>query len=581
MSNSEIADIFERIALILELKGGENPFKIRAYVRAAEMIGNLSKDLRKVYEEGGVKALQEFPGIGFDLSLKIEEMVKTGKLKYLSEVESKVPKGLIQIMEIEGMGPKKTKFIWEKFKVKSIDDLVKLALSGKLEKLKGWGEKSVQNIIRGIEMRKKFSGRLSLPVATAIIEEIVAALRSTKLCEKIEVAGSFRRKRETVGDIDILATSKKPDEVIDFFCNLPLVDTITARGPSKATGFLRAGLDCDLRVVDPKSFGAALLYFTGSKDHNVHVRRLGNKKNLTLSEYGLYKGSAENKGKLVAAETEEEVYKAIGLTYVPPELREDRGEVEAALNSALPKLIEAKDLKADLHMHTNFSDGTATVEQMAKAAKDAGLSYIAITDHASSIGIVNGLKKDGKNMQEYLERIREARKKVKGIHILAGAEVDIERDGSLYLPDKLLKELDWVIASVHNHFHDTPEFTTERMLAAVRNPYVSVLGHPTARLIGKRVGIDYDIDTVLKEAKKRRVAVELNTSLERLDLSDVHLKRAKDLGVMVTFGSDAHTPQGIDFSYGISQARRGWLEKKDVLNTLSFEKFEVWRKKKK
>jgi len=574
MTNGEIAAVFERIALILDLKGDENPFRVRAYARAAETIANMSKSLRTIYEEGELPALRAIPGIGEDLSLKIEEMVKTGKLGYLATIEKKVPKGLLEVLEIEGMGPKKTKFVWQKFKVQSIADLQKLAESGKLEDLKGWGEKSVANILRGIEQRAKVSGRLPLPVAAPLVEELLDALRKSGLCEKVEAAGSFRRKRESVGDIDILVTSRKPQEVMDVFCSLPQVESVTAKGDTKSTVFLKAGLDADLRVVDPKAFGAALLYFTGSKDHNVHIRRIGIAKGLTLNEYGLSKGTAARKGALVAAETEEAVYKAIGLPHIPPELREDRGEIEAAQQNKLPRLITEKDIQGDLHMHTNFSDGAASPEQMVAAAKKKGLSYIAITDHASAMGMVRGMKKTGNSFRQYLHMMRALRDAEKGIRIFIGAEVDIEADGSLYLPDDMLRELDWVVASVHGQFHQSLEETTSRLIRALQNPYVHVLGHPTARLLGKREGITFDIDTVLKAAKAHGKAVELNTSFERLDLPDTHLKRAKEIGVRISMGSDAHALEGIDHRFGIFQARRGWLEKGDVLNALSQKEME-------
>ncbi len=573
MTNADIAAVFARIALILELKGKENPFRIRAYERAATIIQNLPSDLRKTYEAGGVKALLEIPGIGQDLASKIEEMLKTGKLTFLSEIEKKVPQGLLQILEIEGIGPKRTLQLHEKFKVKSIDDLVALAASGKIEKLPGWGKKSVENLLRGIDQRSRMSGRLPLPQAWELAQGILQALKDTKLCEKIEIAGSFRRRRDTVGDLDFLATSRKPAKVMDAFCALPQVESVTSKGPTKSTVFLRAGLDADLRVVEPDVFGAALVYFTGSKDHNVAIRRIGIEKGLTVSEYGVFKGSVKHKGKRIAAAEEEDVYKAIHLPFIPPEIREDHGEIDAAKSGTLPRLLEVSDMRADLHMHTTFSDGTDSFEAMAAAAKEKGLEYIAITDHASAMGMVGGIKKTGPSLKNYLGRIRSAREKVKGIHILAGTEVDIQKDGSLYLPDDMLREFDWVIASIHQNFHETPEENTKRLVKACQNPFVHVLGHPTTRLLGKRPGIDFDIEAVLKEAKAHNVAVELNTSLERLDLQDTHLRRAKEMGVKVTLGSDAHSTRGIDFTFGIMQARRGWLTKEDVLNTLPLEEF--------
>ncbi|HLD08294.1 MAG TPA: DNA polymerase/3'-5' exonuclease PolX [Candidatus Peribacterales bacterium] len=565
MTNAEIAAVFARIALILDLQG-ENPFRVRAYERAAVMIQNLSMDLRRIYEKEGVKGLQELPGIGKDLSEKIEEMIKTGKLTFLTKLEKKVPIGLLQLMEIEGIGPKRTKQLYEKFKIKDLTDLEKLIASGKIEKLPGWGKKSVENLLRGIDQRSRVKGRLPIGEVWSLAQVIAEALRKTKLCTQVEIAGSLRRGRDTIGDLDFLVASTKPDKVMEAFCNLPEVESITAKGETKSTVFLKAGLDADLRVVDAEVFGAALHYFTGSKDHNVHIRKIGIEKGLTISEYGVYKGTAKNKGKLIASRTEEDVYKAVGLPFIPPELREDRGEIEAAQEESLPHLIEERDLRSDLHMHSTVSDGTASIEEMAKAAKERGFEYIAMTDHASPMGMVKGIKNTPQSLREYLKKIAQARKKVSGIHILTGSEVDILKDGSLYLPDELLKELDFVIAAIHQNFHDSPEANTKRLIRACENPYVHALGHPTTRLLGKRMGIEFDVEAVLKAAKENDVWIELNASHERLDLPDVHLKRAKELGVKVMIGSDAHSTKGLDYGFGIMQARRGWLEKSDVVN---------------
>lgn len=564
MTNAEIARVLERIGMLLELKGEENPFRIRAYARAALIIGNLTTSLWEVYEKGGIRALQELPGIGEDLAQKLEELLKTGKLQYLKDLEARLPDGLFQIMEIEGVGPKKTKFLWKKFGVGSLGDLEKLLSTGKLQAVKGWGEKSVENIRRGIAMRAKVKGRLPIGQALPLAEEILAALRRAKGVERVEIAGSLRRRRDTVGDLDFLATGRDTDAVMKVFCSLPHVLRVTAQGSTKSTVFLKDGLDADLRVVDAAVFGAALHYFTGSKDHNVHIRKLGIRKGLTISEYGVFRGTAKQKGKLLAASTEEDVYREVGLPYIEPELREDRGEIEAALQGKLPHLLEVTDIHGDLHCHSDFSDGADSMLAMARAAKAAGLAYIAITDHASPMGMVRGIKKE--NIVQYLRKIEEARKAVRGIHILAGAEVDILEDGRLYLPDECLKRLGWVVASVHSHFRQSREVTTKRLLHALANPFVKVLGHPTARMLGEREGIDFDVDTVLKEAAKRGVAVELNASPERLDLPDVHLRRAKELGVKVCIGSDAHSIRGFSYEFGIAQARRGWLEKKDVVN---------------
>lgn len=562
MTNAEIAQVFQRIALLLELQGEENPFRVRAYERAVLVVGNLTTPLRDIYERGGIRALQELPGIGEDLAQKIEELLTTGKLEYIARLETKLPAGLFHIMEIEGVGPKKAKFLWKKFGVESIRDLEKLLKEGKLQKVKGWGEKSVENIRRGIAMRARMAGRLPLGIALPLAEEIRTALEKSGLCGKVAIAGSLRRRKETVGDIDILATSVHPGKVMDLFCALPEVARVTAKGATKATVFLREGLDADLRVVAPEVFGAALHYFTGSKDHNVRIRKLGIRKGLTISEYGVFRGTAKHKGKLLAARTEEDVYRAVGLPSIAPELREDRGEIEAAMKGELPQLITVEDVHCDFHCHSTFSDGADTMIAMARAAKAAGLDAIAITDHASPMGMVRGIKAG--NIRAYLTKIEEARKAVPGIRILAGAEVDILADGRLYLPDDVLRQLDWVVASVHSHFRQSRDVMTQRLLRAIANPHVKVLGHPLARMLGERAAIEFDVDAVLKEAKRRGVAMELNTSPERLDLPDIHLKRAKELGVRLAIGSDAHSIHGFTYEFGVSQARRGWLEKGDI-----------------
>ncbi len=572
MTNGDIARIFERIALILELRGDENPFRIRAYERAAQNIENLSMHLSDVYRDGGIKELKKIPGIGVDLALKIEELVTTGKLAYMKEVENKVPIGLLKLLEIESLGPKKTKFLWQKYKVKDMDDLVALMHSGKLLKEKGWGEKSIANVLAGVERHGRSSGRVLLPVALETAEELVSALQKSKLCDRIEIAGSLRRRRETVGDIDILVTSKKPEKVLDFFTTLPQIENVIARGPTKASVHLLSGLQADLRVLEPDVFGAALHYFTGSKDHNVQIRKIGISKGVTISEYGVFKGTAKAKGKLVAAKTEEDVFRTVGLAYIPPELREDRGEILAAASGKLPNLIEEKDLKGDLHMHSTFSDGSASIEAMAEAAKERGHEYIAITDHASSMGMVKGLKTT--NIKEFLKSIERARKKVPGIQILAGTEVDIGPDGTLYLDDDILSQLDIVVASVHQYFKQSREEATKRLVKVLKNPYVTILGHPTGRLLGKRDGIDVDMEVVLQTALQTGTWIELNASPDRLDLSDVYLKRAKELGVSIVIDSDSHSIRGFNYRFGIMTARRGWIEKEDVINALPWKKFE-------
>lgn len=576
MTNAEIAEAFTMIGKILDLKG-ENPFKVRAYERAGQTIAALPRELSDIYAEGGIKALREIGGIGFDLSLKIEEMVTTGKLKFLAEVERSVPSGLLRVMQVEGMGPKKTKIVWEKLKVKNVEDLEKAAKSGKLAALPRWGEQSAKKVLEAIASRRSLGTRTSIAAAFSLAQGLAEQLKKSGLCEKLEIAGSLRRRKETIGDIDILATSKHPAKVMALFTGLPVVKRVINKGSTKSTILLSSGIQADLRVVEPAVFGAALHYFTGSKDHNVKIRMMAQKKGITISEYGVFRGTPEKKGKLIAAATEEEVFAAVGLPWIPPEIREDRGEIEAAQRGELPELIEDGDLRGDLHLHSNFSDGNADMTTMARAAKDIGLAYIAITDHGSAMGMVKGIKRA--NIAEYLRMIERARKDVPGIHILSGVEVDIQPDGSLYLPDDVLKKLDWVVASVHSQFRQTPAEMTRRLIAAIENPHVRVIGHPTTRLLLKRPGADFSAEAVFRAAARHGVAMELNASVERLDLSDVHCKLAKDLGVKIVISSDAHSPRELDYRFGIAQARRGWLEKKDVINTMPWGKLQAWLQK--
>ncbi len=573
MTNAQIAQAFQTIADLLSLKD-ENPFKIRAYQRASQTITSLPEDLAALYKREGREGFSAIPGIGFDLSAKMEEMVTTGRLNYLLDLQKELPKGLIEITNIQGMGPKKTKFVWKIFNVESVDDLEKLAKSGKLDDQKGWGKKSVQNVLEGIAAMRLHNERVALPKALVVALQIQQELVESGLCGQVEIAGSLRRRKESIGDIDILATSTQPDKVMEIFCSFGLVDRVLGKGPTKSSVHLSTGINADLRVVDEDVFGAALHYFTGSKEHNVAIRRLAIEKGLTISEYGVYEGTAEKKGKLKASKTEKDIYKAVGLPYIEPELREDRGEITAAKEATLPQLIGVADINGDLHLHSNFSDGSATMAEMAQAAKDAGLQYIAITDHGSPMGMVQGVKEG--NIRQYLGLIDDARKTVKGIDILSGSEVDILEDGSLYLPDKILKQLDWVVVSVHGNFKLSSAQMTERIIRALKNPYAKVFAHPTSRLLLKRDPIDYDIDAVFRCAADHGVCLEINAAVDRLDLNDVLVRRAKDAGCTITINSDAHHPGEFDYRYGISQARRGWLEAKDVVNTRTFSQLKEW-----
>jgi DNA polymerase (family X) len=573
MTNADIAAAFALIGKILDLKG-ENVFRVRAYERAAQTILSLTEDLAEIHARGGKDALKDIPGIGEDLASKIEELVTTKKLKYMAELQKEVPPGVIALMEIPGLGPKKAKLVWQKFDVVDIPSLKTLLSSGKLEKEKGWGPKSVAKIVEGLADKESLGSRMPLHTALQLGESLKKMLAATKLCQRIELAGSLRRRKETIGDIDILVTAENAEKVMDAFCGFPNVRKVIGRGPTKVSVLLDNGIQSDLRVLTEDVFGAALHYFTGSKQHNVKLRGMANKIGVTISEYGVFKGTAEEKGKLIAGRTEEDVFRVVGLPYIPPELREDRGEIEAALGNALPPLIETSDIKGDLHMHSTFSDGEASMEDMARAAKERGLQYIAITDHASPMGMVRGIKPD--NIDEYVKLVEKARKAVKGIHILAGAEVDILPDGSLYLPDKVLKKLDWVVVSIHGQFKQTREEMTARILRALENPHVNLFAHPTARLLLKRPGIDFDVGAVFSAAVKHGVALELNASVDRLDLDDVHCKRAKELGAKICIDGDAHHARDLDYEAGVAQARRGWLTKQDVVNAWGWGEFQAF-----
>ncbi len=571
MTNQEIAAAFTQIGELLELTGA-NPFRIRAYSRAAQMIESLGESLAALYTSGGTKALKALPGIGDDLADKIGEMVTTNKLEYLQELQGKVPPGLVAMLKFEGLGPKKVAQLWHTFNVTDVPALKKLIDSGKLQEEKGWGEKSVQNLVRSMNERTDLIARVPLHQALPLAESVVETLRQTKLCDRIEIAGSARRRKETVGDIDLLVTSDEPEKVMDAFCTLPQVERVMQRGPTKASVRLALGLQADLRVVDDAVFGATLHYFTGSKEHNVALRTLAQTRGITINEYGVFKGTAEKKGKLLASKTEADVYGALKMAVVPPELREDRGEVEAALKGELPALLEEDDLKGDLHMHSDFSDGANTMAEMAAAARDRGQHYIAITDHASAMGMVAGIKEA--NIADYLAKVAAARKQVPGIKILAGAEVDILEDGSLYLPDDVLARLDWVVASPHQHLRQEPAACTARFIKVVAHPLVDVVGHPTGRVLGRRPGLEADWTSVFAAAAKHGTALEINCSAERADLNDVLARQAHLAGAGIILNSDAHTPEGLGRRFGVFQARRAGLTTAEVLNALPWAAFE-------
>lgn len=563
MDNIEIAQIFNQVADILEIQG-ENQFRVGAYRRAAQVIEALPKDINEIYQEG---KLEEIPGVGESLAQHIKELIEKGKCREFEILKKKVPAGLLELMNIEGLGPKRVKFLYKKFGVQNISQLEKLLTSHRLLKEKGWGEKSEQNILRGIELYRRFSKRFLLGKIYFLAQGIVNKLKGYSEIDQVELCGSIRRMKETIGDLDILATAKNPKKAIEFFCQLPEIQEVRAKGPTKANVLLRRGPEADLRVVKPESFGAALHYFTGSKSHNIAIRRMGIEKGLRINEYGIFK-KIGGQLKRIGGRTEEEIFKAVGLPWIPPEIRENTGEIEAALKNQLPRLISLEDLRGDLHVHSNWSDGTDSILEIAEAAKKLGYQYIAITDHTPTVGITHGLTAE--RVLKQLREIKKINQKVKGIRILSGIEVDIKKDGSLDLPNKVLEKLDLVVASVHTAFRQPKEEMTKRIIKAIQNPNVDIIGHPTGRLINEREPYELDLEAIMKEAKKTGTALELNSFWNRLDLNDVNCRMAKNMGVKIAISTDAHNIMELEIiKFGVATARRGWLEKKDVLNTLS------------
>ncbi|MFC1510957.1 DNA polymerase/3'-5' exonuclease PolX [Candidatus Margulisiibacteriota bacterium] len=565
MENQEFAQFFLEIAEFLELKD-DNPFRIRAYRKAAQNIESSSKSLTAIYNASGLHGLEKIPGIGEGIAAKIEEIIKTGKLKFYQKLLKEFPKGFIEIIETPGLGPKTAMRLLKKLKIDSLKKLEAAAKAGELRNLPGLGAKKEENIMRGIELKKKSHGRYLLDDATSHAELIVEKLKKLKEVKNILPCGSLRRGKETIGDIDILVISSKAKPIMDAFCKLPFVKNVLAHGDTKSSVVLENGMQADVRVVESKSFGAAAHYFTGCKGHNIHLRQLAQKKGLKVSEYGIFKGV-----KQIGGETEEEMFAEFGLQFIPPELREMQGEFEAAAKGEIPRLIERKNIRGDLHVHTKASDGLSTIEEMANKAKDWGYEYIAITDHTQSTRVAGGLTE--KEMLAHLKKIRAADKKIKGIKILAGAEVDILPDGSLDYSDSLLKQLDIVIAAVHSRFKMPKAEMTQRITEAFENIYVNIFAHPSGRLINERAPYEIDMEKVLQAAKKHNVAIELNAHPYRLDLTDIYCKRAKELGVKIAISTDAHSTDQLELmKYGVITARRGWLEAKNVINTLPLAK---------
>jgi DNA polymerase (family 10) len=561
MKNRQIAILFTEIADLLELKG-ENVFRIRAYRRAAQNIDGLSKDVAMLSD----KELTAIPGIGPDLAAKIREFIATGQMAAREKLLREIPEGVLALLKIPGLGPKKVKQFHDALKIKSVDELEAAIREGKLEGLPGVQKKTEENILKGIGFLKRGTERRPLGRVLPLAEDIVRRMKDAATVDRIEVAGSIRRWKETVRDIDILTTSKYPGKVMDSFVRLPQVSRVLAHGETKSSIVTDEGVQVDLRVVDEASFGAALAYFTGSKQHNIKLREMAVRAGLKINEYGVFKGNEEKK---IGGRREEDVYRALKLPFIPPELREDTGEIDAALAGTLPELVTVEDIRGDLHVHTNWSDGSHDLDSMVEAARRKGYQYIAITDHTKGLGVAHGL--DEKRLAEEMRLIDRANRGLSGFTVLKGTEIDIRSDGRLDLPDRVLAGLDIVVASIHSGFKQSEEQITKRMLAAIRNPHVSIIAHPTGRLIGERDAYRVDMDAVMKEAAKCGVAMEVNSYPLRLDLNDIHIKMAKQYGVQLAINTDTHVTSQYDFmAYGVAIARRGWVEKKDILNTLEY-----------
>jgi DNA polymerase (family 10) len=560
MQNQEVAKIFNDIADILEIKG-DNPFRIRAYRRAAQHIDGMGKDVAGM----SLDDLHKIPGIGADLAGKIHEYVQTGGLEFYDALKKEVPAGLIDLLSVPGLGPKTAKLLFEKLHITDIDDLERHARDGRLKGLPGIQAKTEQNILKGIAMIKRYTGRFSIGRMRPVAEEIMEGLRKGSPVKELTVAGSLRRWKETIRDIDILATSQDPQKVMSVFVHLPQVKETLMKGPTKSSVVTNEGIQVDLRVVNGDSFGAALAYFTGSKEHNIRLREMAVRKGLKINEYGIFDVTTEKK---LGGKQEADIYRIIGLPFIAPELREDTGEIEAALEDRLPELIEMKDIKGDLHVHSNYSDGSHDIQELIDAARSRGYRYLAITDHSKGLAVAHGLSIE--RMLAQNKKIREINKKLKGITLLSGTEMDIRGDGTLDYPDEVLKQLDIVIASIHSGFRQPKEQITQRIISAMQNPYVSLIAHPTGRLIGEREAYEVDMDEVLKTAKHTGTSIEINAYPLRLDLSDMYIRKAKELGVSFAINTDAHVNYQFDFMpYGVGNARRGWLEKGDVLNTFT------------
>jgi len=558
--NIEIANIFDEIADFLEIED-ENPFRIRAYRNAARTVRGLGSDLKDMVAAG--EDLTELPGIGKELAAKIREMLETGTVKALVKLQQRIPQSVTEILKLPNLGPKRVRILYHDLKIENLQQLAKAAGQGRIRTLEGFGEKIEKAILEAVEARAQKEKRFMIAEAGRYVHSLIDYLKKVPGAKEVVAAGSYRRARETVGDLDILVTARKTSPLMDRFVEYDEVAEVLAKGKTRSSVVLRCGLQVDVRLVAQSSFGAALQYFTGSKDHNIAIRRLGQQRGLKINEYGVFRFE-----KRVAGRTEESVYRALDLPLIPPELRENRGEIEAARDKCLPDLVEVKDIKGDLHMHTQMTDGRNSLKEMALAARQRGFKYIAITEHSDRLKVAGGL--DPPRLMQQMEEIDRLNDALKGITILKGIEVEILEDGSLDLDDTVLARLDLVVGTVHSYFELPLEKQTERILRAMDHRYFSMLAHPTGRRLNEREPYRVDMARIIHKARDRGCFLELNSNPRRLDLYDIYCVVAKAQGVLVSINSDAHSVNDFDYlAFGVAQARRGWLEKDNVLNTRS------------
>jgi DNA polymerase (family 10) len=566
LENIDVARIFDDIADTLELKD-ENPFRIRSYRRAARVIRDMPEDVKSLLEAGELTNVQ---GIGASLAEKIEEMVKTGTCKFYEEIKKESVYSLTELLNIPGVGPRLAVKLNKELGVGTVDDLEKAAKGGKLHSLEGMGERLEEKILKGIDQYRRNIGRFKLSDALIYAEAIVKTLKAIGGVSRIDMAGSLRRMKETIGDIDILVISKSSQKIMDAFTSMSTVADVLARGETKSSVILRSGIQVDLRILPEGSYGAALHYFTGSKDHNVAMRDRAKRMGLKISEYGVFDIKTERKR---GGKREQDVFKLVKLPFIPPELRENSGEIEAAEKGTLPRLIELSDIKGDLQMHTKASDGANTIQEMALFARKLGYKYIAITDHSKAVRVAGGL--NDQELTQHVKAIRKANQETSGIEILSGIEVDILADGGLDISDEVLAECDVVIAAVHSRFNMPRDEMTERIIKGISNPNVKIFAHPTGRLINEREPYEVDVDDLIEAAKRARLALELNAHPDRLDLRDIHCRAARESGVKISLNTDSHADMQLtNMRYGIATARRGWLEPQDVINTYPLAKLK-------